>query len=101
MPDGSSCYIEEKPWRGVNCSDAVGHQVPYGEIVSNYTKLGNATYDPYSETVYLDFKGDGGKWHQMWFDDVKSYQIKYEFISQLKLRGEKLIDIFFGLNNFD
>ena len=47
-PDGGHCIIEEVPFRGVNCSDAAGIQVPYGEIVDTIQPTGEQIWDPHS-----------------------------------------------------
>ncbi len=48
------CYIARVPFRGVNCSDAAGRQLPYSEIYELGLKYGT-NYDQHSATQFLLF----------------------------------------------
>jgi len=83
----NTCYIEEVPFRGVNCSDAAGSQYPYSNVMSylNSSTTGriwdNSTSSPYFN--YLD----GQNTHQVWYDDAESLGIKYQYAIDNDLRG--------------
>ena len=51
-PQSDTCYIEEVPFRGVNCSDAAGRQISYVDIQSYVTKYGTY-YDEHTATRYV------------------------------------------------
>ncbi|RUS75440.1 hypothetical protein EGW08_016790 [Elysia chlorotica] len=80
------CYIKEVPFRGVNCSDAAGRQIPYGEIykmVDPSLERWNLT----SATPFFDCTTPSGQPCQVHYDNPKSLTIKYGFAASLGLRG--------------
>ncbi|XP_074660878.1 di-N-acetylchitobiase-like [Tubulanus polymorphus] len=83
------CKLKRVPFRGVNCSDAVGRQVPYTNIMNLLnTSISGRLWDDQSKSPYFNFKdGKTGKIHQMRYDDVESLRIKYELALMNKLLG--------------
>jgi len=84
------CPIEHVPFRGVNCSDAAGRQRSIADIrnlfvVHSTTRL---MWDSEFEAPWFDYLDEqNGIQHQVWFDDVRSLSIKYEFAKSTGLRG--------------
>jgi di-N-acetylchitobiase len=54
LPPQQKCYIARVPFRGVNCSDAAGRQLPYSQIYELSYKYGSY-YDQHSATQFLFF----------------------------------------------
>ena len=54
-PQSDTCYIEEVPFRGVNCSDAAGRQLSYVDIQSYAEKYGTF-YDEHTASRYIWYK---------------------------------------------
>jgi di-N-acetylchitobiase len=48
------CFIQRVPFRGVNCSDAAGRQLPYSQIYELGLKYGTY-FDQHSATHFLLF----------------------------------------------
>ncbi|CAG5123935.1 unnamed protein product, partial [Candidula unifasciata] len=87
--EGDLCYIQEVPFRGVNCSDAAGRQYDYGFInVLLQTLPGSCRWNDSSATPYMTYTNFiNNQSYQIQFDDPKSLKIKYDLVSQLGLRG--------------
>ncbi|KAI1304641.1 Di-N-acetylchitobiase [Halotydeus destructor] len=85
--DGGHCVIKETPWRGVNCSDAVGTQISYGDIEDIYLELATSTWDPHSDCYFINYVDLANVTHQIWYDTIYSYQLKYHTITEMGLRG--------------
>lgn len=87
-PD-TRCYIERVPFRGVNCSDAAGVQLPYSSVQALLQKYSNDwQYDPHSRTYSLLYKDtETGRYHQTWFDLTDSFETKYMIATGFSLRG--------------
>ena len=49
------CFIEEVPFRGVNCSDAAGRQLTYLDIQAYVNKYGTY-YDEHTATRYVWYR---------------------------------------------
>jgi len=48
------CYIAKVPFRGVNCSDAAGRQLPYNQISDIVAKYGS-NWDQHSQSQFAYF----------------------------------------------
>ncbi|XP_033108879.1 di-N-acetylchitobiase-like [Anneissia japonica] len=84
------CSIEKVPFRGAPCSDAAGKQIAYGAIrkmlsVNSTTgRLWNSTY----AAPYFQYRSTStGVTHQMWYDDPQSLKYRYNYASNVNLRG--------------
>lgn len=99
-PNAIYCPIAERPFRGVNCSDAVGSEVPYTNILkalasSNATVTGGLRRDPNMDAPFFNTLlegGDGDKngtntVYQYWYDDATSLQHKFQWARENGLRG--------------
>ena len=83
-PTGSTdayCPIERVTWRGVNCSDAVGKEYAYSDVMlylkNNATKP--RTYNSTLQAPFFDFiDSNNGNITQVWYDDPLSLQVKYD-----------------------
>ncbi|XP_069694468.1 di-N-acetylchitobiase-like [Periplaneta americana] len=88
--ENQTCFIEEVPFRGANCSDAAGRQIRYSTIVEQM--LPNATggrqWDYQEKSPYFYMMDQAtGKMHQIWYDDPESLRTKFELVEQYGLRG--------------
>jgi len=87
------CRIPYVPFRGVNCSDAAGSEVPFAAITalldsSPGATLGGRQWDVDSSTPYYAYvDAKTGATHQRWYDDAQSSAAKYGVALANKLRG--------------
>lgn len=95
------CQIRLVPFRGVNCSDAVGSEIPFMHIMNLFdhdicppgleAKTCQVTtplrWDVATESPYFNFITDGRQLRQMWFDNAESSAIKYRIASKFGFRG--------------
>ncbi|XP_022096446.1 di-N-acetylchitobiase-like isoform X2 [Acanthaster planci] len=83
------CYIEHVPFRGAPCSDAPAKERTYSFIQtklldSTTGRLYNATY----ASPYYNYKSDViGQIRQVWYDDVESLTLRYEYAKHVNLHG--------------
>jgi di-N-acetylchitobiase len=90
-PLGITCPTALVPFRGVNCSDAAGVQVPfstiYARLVAGKTTTGRL-WDDYMQTPFYNYVSEeDGSVHQVHYDDVESLRLKYGVARELGLRG--------------
>ncbi|KAL5479510.1 hypothetical protein EMCRGX_G023037, partial [Ephydatia muelleri] len=82
------CTIPEVPFRGVNCSDAAGTQVPYSGVCDLLTKsTSGRIWNTSLSSPYFDYVAPGGGVHQVWYDDPDSLTLKYQFANKIGLKG--------------
>ncbi|KAG0716478.1 Di-N-acetylchitobiase [Chionoecetes opilio] len=88
LDKNNTCHIKEVPFRGVNCSDAAGTQLPFSKIL-NTLHSHNATYqwDLNSLTPWFNYKDEKGQRYQIWYDDESSLMYKYMVAIMSGLRG--------------
>ena len=83
------CTIPRVPFRGANCSDAVAGVRSYGnirELILNSTVT--VYWNETLQSPYLDYKDpETSQEHQVWYDNVESLTIKYNYARQQQLRG--------------
>ena len=88
-PDAAYCPIERVTWRGVNCSDAVGSEHNYFELVDILRK--NATrprvYNDTLQAPFFNFVDPDGVTSQVWYDDPTSLTVKYSAAKASGWRG--------------
>lgn len=86
---GRICKLKKVPFRGANCSDAAGKEFDISVIVDEMlpkSKTGKM-WDDDSKTPYFTYQEHNGSVFQVWFDDQKSLEKKYNLARQLHLRG--------------
>jgi spore germination protein len=47
----------------------------------------NISYDPVSQAPFYNYTDEQGKKHEVWFDDARSIQAKFNLVKQLGIRG--------------
>lgn len=88
--EAHKCWIAYRPFRGVKCSDAVGLQRSYADIVENYLYAKNTTLyqDEHSREYTISYYNNcTGFMHLIFFDMPYSYASKYQTVQWLDLRG--------------
>nr|XP_045600203.1 di-N-acetylchitobiase-like isoform X2 [Procambarus clarkii] len=88
LDQNDTCFIEEIPFRGANCSDAAGTQYPYSYMVATLEEF-NATYhwEESSLTPWYNIKDKNGQARQMRYDDGQSLLYKYMLAIMTGMRG--------------
>jgi di-N-acetylchitobiase len=83
------CEIPPYTFRGVNCSDGIGKQLAYADIVDNYLphNVGGVSYNQTAECPFFTYVKDGSTSHQIWFDNPDSLSVKYKYAKNEGLRG--------------
>ncbi|KAM3914301.1 di-N-acetylchitobiase [Leptodactylus fuscus] len=88
ITEDNKCTLEKKPFRGAECSDAVGRQVRYSAIMKQVNNsLTGRLWDDFQKAPFYNYKDTKGNIHQVWYDDPKSISLKVEYIKKLSLRG--------------
>ncbi|XP_001627848.2 di-N-acetylchitobiase [Nematostella vectensis] len=83
------CFIKKVPFRGVNCSDAAGTQIPYAtvnDLLMTRTDTGRK-WSLKSLSPYFWYSDHVGNPHQVWYDDPSSLTFKYRIANMLDLKG--------------
>jgi di-N-acetylchitobiase len=81
--------MKRVPFRGANCSDAAGKQIPYSfinDLLLTRTESGRK-WDEGSQSPYFDYIDMTNQKHQVWYDDPKSLGIKLQYAVQAGLKG--------------
>ncbi|GFO06692.1 Di-n-acetylchitobiase, partial [Plakobranchus ocellatus] len=86
MDEQEKCEIKQVPFRGVNCSDAAGSQVPYAKIY-NRKEINMTKWNGTSATPFFDCITKTGQPCQMQFDNPYSLSLKYKLAREMNLRG--------------
>ena len=87
LDDDHVCKIRKVPFRGVECSDAAGTEIPYyiiRELIRNYTAIVRHNED--ENVPFFDYKLKGQE-YQVWFDEPDSLSLKFKLARNQKLRG--------------
>lgn len=87
---GDSCFIEKVHFKNVSCSDAVGRQIAYSEIVNDFLPraISGVKWDVEALSPYFNYQDVGtNTTHQVWFDDPFSIQYKFKMATAMQLRG--------------
>lgn len=83
------CITGKVPFRGAPCSDAVGKQLGYADIVVSC--LPNSTtgrqYNSTAESPFFAYRDGDNRYHQIWYDDPHSLSVKYKYAKDTELRG--------------
>ena len=88
-PQARFCPIKEVPFRGVNCSDAAGSEVPYNEIMRRLAVGASPTgvlWDASQQAPYFNLV-ENRTVVQYWYDDPTSLRPKYAYARSAGLRG--------------
>ena len=98
-PNSKYCPISFDTFRGVNCSDAAGNEKSFAKINALIDQGFNITqirWDQSMQAPYFNYINSTQQQQpqqpqqqvfQVWFDDPKSLQIKYNYAKNLDLRG--------------
>jgi di-N-acetylchitobiase len=89
------CRIKEVPFRGVNCTDAAGIEVPFSTILSVLQNMtakedhltGGIRRDEYMNAAFMNHVSKNGTVYQYWFDDDKSIRDKFAWAKSVGLGG--------------
>ena len=87
--ESDTCHIKKVPFRGANCSDAAGRQIPYSSVndLLLTRSVAGRKWDESSQSPYFDYYDAAGKTHQVWYDDPVSLTIKLKYAKEIGLRG--------------
>eukprot|EP01061_Rhynchopus_euleeides_P038226 TRINITY_DN6566_c0_g1_i1.p1 TRINITY_DN6566_c0_g1~~TRINITY_DN6566_c0_g1_i1.p1 ORF type:complete len:430 (+),score=150.24 TRINITY_DN6566_c0_g1_i1:103-1290(+) len=88
--DAEFCRIGFEPFRGVNCSDAVGRELSFSSFMARLTSNNTTTGRRWAADVttpWYNYRADDGTVHQIWFDDAESLSAKYAVAKKYGLRG--------------
>eukprot|EP01089_Gocevia_fonbrunei_P013710 TRINITY_DN3570_c0_g3_i1.p1 TRINITY_DN3570_c0_g3~~TRINITY_DN3570_c0_g3_i1.p1 ORF type:complete len:360 (+),score=61.54 TRINITY_DN3570_c0_g3_i1:105-1184(+) len=87
LNEDNICTIPKVPFRGVDCSDAAGRQFNFVDIMAILESTHSESHFNFSLTSpFFDYK-ENGKTYQMWYDDLRSLEIKYKYASTMHTRG--------------
>lgn len=88
LSDELICTIPKVPFRGAECSDAAGTQLPYHEIRSLIRKsTAFVQWNASLESPFFNYRESGGEYHQVWFDNTESLSLKYIYAAKHGLKG--------------
>jgi di-N-acetylchitobiase len=101
LPGARYCPIPQVPFRGINCSDAAGHEVPYSHILRMYYEMdekernatgGGIRRDEYMDASFLNTRVQNNNdstttVFQFWFDDPISLRNKFEWVAKRGIGG--------------
>ena len=93
QPDAVFCPIDFVPFRGVNCSDAVGKQVGHGDAIKRIREVGakvsrdRSTHSLYFNTVEASYSHPGDAVFQYWIEDPMLLREKYRWARDNSLAG--------------
>ena len=91
LPDSVYCPIKQVPFRGINCSDAAGTEIPGRDILkalrsTNTTITGGLRRDKNMDAPFFNTIVNGTV-YQYWFDDPTSLANKFHWARKHDLRG--------------
>jgi di-N-acetylchitobiase len=82
------CEIKPIPFRGCNCSDAAGKEIPYSQIMElRQTWKAVSKWDGPSSSPFFNYEPTSGQMYQMRYDDPLSLSRKYAAAKSLHLGG--------------
>ena len=83
------CTIKAVSRVGAPCSDAVGKQINYSDIMENFLPISTSgrLYNATSESPYFNYRASDGTVHQIWYDDPQSLKAKYQLAASQGMRG--------------
>lgn len=84
----NECAIKHVPFRGVNCSDAAGHEINYSYIMTSLLPKSSTgrIWDKKTLSPHFNFVNNTIT-YQIWYDDPESLALKYNISSYHGLRG--------------
>lgn len=89
--NSSYCPIPFVPFRGVNCSDAAGTEIPFSaaqSLLRSPVATTQRLFDASTATPFFNYRNaHDGTVHQVWFDDAESSAVKYHVAQQFGVRG--------------
>mmetsp|Transcript_35360 Transcript_35360/g.82655 ORF Transcript_35360/g.82655 Transcript_35360/m.82655 type:complete len:416 (-) Transcript_35360:24-1271(-) len=85
--DAQYCPIASVPFRGVNCSDAAGREVPVDQILEKLRSSSTGRrWDANQHAPWFN-SVEEGELVQYWYDDIDSLRAKYAFARSKGLKG--------------
>merc|ERR1711907_14275 len=87
--DTDVCIMPEDQWRGINCSDAVGEQNGFTDIMTMLSTKQNVTevrWDDNMLSPYFNIRVNG-MLHQVWYEDPRSLAAKYALANEFGIAG--------------
>jgi spore germination protein YaaH len=79
----------EEQWRGINCSDAVGEQNSFKDIMTMLSTKQNVSevrWDDNMLSPYFNIRVNGTL-HQVWYEDARSLAAKYALANDFGIAG--------------
>ena len=88
-PNDRFCRIPLVPFRGVECSDAAGYEVPYSNLMQQYRSQNSTSMrrDTYQDASFFNIIVNETTIRQSWIDDPISLRRKYSYARSKGLAG--------------
>ena len=88
-PNDRFCPIPLVPFRGVECSDAAGYEVPYSNLMQQYRSRNSTSMrrDTYQDASFFNIIANETTIRQSWMDDPISLRRKYSYARSKGLAG--------------
>ena len=89
-PEAERCEIKHVPFQGAPCSDAAGTEIDFViamALLRDRTTTGPRWNEEFGSWWFNYVDEATGTVHQVWFDDVTSLSLKYQFARAAGLRG--------------
>lgn len=61
-----------------SCQEAIQRAVRYGAVIQ---------YDPVAQSPFYRYRDEQGRMHEVWFEDARSAQAKFDVVKDYNLRG--------------
>ena len=71
-------HVEGQEAETFSPQEAIRRAVRYGSVIQ---------YDPVAQSPFFRYTDDEGREHEVWFEDARSAQAKFELVKQYGLRG--------------
>ena len=72
-------YVKGGPFApGISPQEAVRRAAKYNAAIQ---------YDPLSQSPHFNYYDEQGIKHEVWFEDARSVQVKFDLVKQYQLRG--------------
>ncbi|XP_069795478.1 di-N-acetylchitobiase-like [Narcine bancroftii] len=85
--EAGRCTLRSVPFRGAPCSDAVGKQIPYKEIMQHVNQsITGRIWDVDQKSPYYIYQLNN-TYHEVWYDDPQSIFMKTLISKKFNLRG--------------
>lgn len=71
-------HVEGQEAETFSPQEAIRRAVTHGSVIQ---------YDPITQSPFFHYTDDQGRMHEVWFEDARSVQAKFELIKEYELRG--------------